>query len=850
MAAPREKKTTLPQLTIKLLGRFEVLRDGKPLSEEAWGRRKTKTLLKVLLTEPGRVFTQDQLIEALFGGENVDRALENLYGRVSQLRRALEPDLKHGADSAFILREGHGYSFDVAACSDLDTIAFKQGLDDSQSLAEEKDWAAAAERFEEAITLYQGEFLAEDRYEDWAEEARRDQQRLYLESMAELAECYEHLGRLRQSISCCQRILALEPHREDVIRRLMSYQAEAGQRAQALETYQEARQALREYLDVEPSTETQTLFAQLSETQDAERKPLDPRRIAVLPLVSYSPHPEDAYFADGITEELIASLSKIKDFRVVARTSVARYHGTTKPITQISRELDVGTILEGSVRKEGGKVRITAQLIDGLTEDHLWAEQYEFDVGDVLEVQVEIARRTSEALKLELLSDEVSALCAAKQRDSEAHMAYLKGRHFLQKYGKKALETAIGHFKAALRKDPAYARALTGLADAWLRMEAFTSSEESYHRAKAYAEQALALDDSLPEVYTSLAYVVEGYESDLAEMERLLRRAIQLDPSYALAHARLAEIVREAKRMDEAIEAFRTALTLDPLSPRLIAQYANCLLAAQRYVEAVDQARRALELDEENDPAWWIIWFSHAAQWDWKRGEVILREMVERYPENPLAYVFLSVSVQTNGRVAEGVALLEKALSLPGAREQLWVLHQGGVNFTMARQYDRALDLLDEGVQRWPMTAGFRIARACCYFMQGQFDKCLEEVAVAETSLGWKAYVPRLRCRVYAARGEIEKAEKELKKLIEHTEYPNRRICIAYALAGLGRIEEAIDWFEEAADAHEYHIATIRNLPTAPRELREHPRFQAFLSRVGLADAPGGGEAVSTEKQT
>ena len=163
MSAQKKTESSIPTLEIKLLGRFEVLRDGESIPEEAWGRRKTKTLLKVLLTEPGRAFTQDQLIDALFGGENVDSSLENLYGRVSQLRRALEPDLKRGADSAFILREGHGYSFDVVACSDLDTIAFKQGLDDSQSLVEEKDWTAAAARLEEVTALYQGEFLAEDR---------------------------------------------------------------------------------------------------------------------------------------------------------------------------------------------------------------------------------------------------------------------------------------------------------------------------------------------------------------------------------------------------------------------------------------------------------------------------------------------------------------------------------------------------------------------------------------------------------------------------------------------------------------------------------------------------------------
>jgi len=154
----------------------------------------------------------------------------------------------------------------------------------------------------------------------------------------------------------------------------------------------------------------------------------------------------------------------------------------------------------------------------------------------------------------------------------------------------------------------------------------------------------------------------------------------------------------------------------------------------------------------------------------------------------------------------------------------------------MAEQYDRALDLADEGVKRWPTANDFRLTRVGCYFMRGQFDDCLQELAVMEELPYWEAYIPRMRCRVYAALGEIEKAEAELEKLIEHTEYRNRRICTAYALAGLGRIEEAIDWFEKAADAHELHMATIRNLPTAPTELREHPRFAEFLERVGLAD--------------
>ena len=755
---------------------------------------------------------------------------------MSELRRFLEPDLPRGRDSQYILNVSDGYAFSLQSSYWLDTEAFNEWIDRADPAFEQGNWAKAAEALEEAVQLYRGEFLAEDRYAEWTQNTRSHLRLQYLDALRSLASCYAELGRFRQAISCCQRILALQPHSEQAIRQLMSYQAETGQRARALETYSEACRTLREHLDVDPSKETQALFMQLSEAPIPEQEPLDPRRIAVLPLASYSPRPEDAYFADGMTEELIGSLSKVKDLQVVARTSVMRYRETTKPISRIARELSVGTILEGSVRKVGGRVRISAQLIDALSEHHLWAEHYDFELGDILDVQAEIARKASEALKLELLSNEEEALRTVKRGNSEAHVAYLKGRHFLEKYTKVALETAIRHFEEALRKDPGFARALTGLADAHFRMVKFTSAEESYRRSKEYAERALALDDSLPEVYTALAAIAGGHDGDLEEKERLLRRAIRLDPSCAIAYAHLANVMVQRNRRDEAVETVKTALALDPLSPRLISFYAECLFAAESYVKAVEQARKALDLDPENDDAWWVVWFGHAALWDWARGEAILRNMVEKYPENPLAYVFLSVSVQTNGRIAEGVALLEKALALPGATERVWVLHQGGINFIMARDYARALRLLDAAVERWPMHTGAHIARAFCYFMQGLFDRCLDEVAVADGLPGWYAYSPRLRARVYAARGETEKAEAELETLIEHTEFPNRRMCTAYVLAGLGRIEEAIDWFEAAADAHEFHIATIRNLPTAPRELREHPRFVAFLKRVGLAD--------------
>ncbi|UCF10217.1 MAG: tetratricopeptide repeat protein, partial [Candidatus Bipolaricaulota bacterium] len=349
-----------------------------------------------------------------------------------------------------------------------------------------------------------------------------------------------------------------------------------------------------------------------------------------------------------------------------------------------------------------------------------------------------------------------------------------------------------------------------------------------------------ALDDSLAEAHTSLAGIITLIERDVEKAERLLRRAIQLDPANALSHANLAILLVATGRRDEALETIRAALALNPLSPRLVLYYAHCLFASKQYIWAADQARKAIELDPESDIAWWTLWFSHAAVWDWERGEAVLREMVERHPTNPLAWVFYSVSVQTNGRVQEGVDLLEKALALPGFADNSRNVFQTATNLAFAGDYERALELLDAGLKRWPKHEGLLMIRAFCYFLLNRYDDALQELETLDPWIGeWEAYVPRLRGRIYAARGEVGRAEAELRKLMEGGELRNRRICIAYLLAGLGRIEESIDWFEKAADIHEFHIATIRNMPTAPQELRDHPRFQAFMRRVGLADTLG-----------
>gem|GEM_PF-1290241 len=838
MSAQKKTKSSIPTLEIRLLGRFEVLRDGEPIPDDAWGRRKTKTLLKVLLTDPGRVFTQDQLIDALFGGENVDKATENLYGRVSQLRRALEPDLKRGVDSAFIIRGGQGYSFNLTACGDLDTEAFGKGLDDSELLAEEKDWTAAVERFEEAVALYRGEFLAEDRYEDWAEETRSRLQRHYLSALVQLAECYQQLGRLRQAISCCQQVLSLEPYRESVIRQLMRFEHASGRRVNALRVYQEGKEALREHLDVDPSPETRALYKSFS--QSSEDPSPNPNRLAVMPFVSIGSDPASEFLADGMTEELIYTLSKVGGLEVIAQTSILRFKGAHKSVTEIGQELQVGSLLEGSVQRVQDKARILVQLINVANEAHLWAQQYDVDLNDILGIQADVARRVTRSLKVQLLDREDSALSKAQAIDQEAHTAYLKGRLFLEKYTHESLKKAIDCFEQALSIAPDYARVLTGLADAHLLMVGFIPAKEGYEKARCYAQQALDLDPASAEIHATLGGIAWLVDRDVQKAEEHFLRSIESNPNYAFAQESYANLLSQVGRAKEACQRSEIALALDPLDVNLMLTHAGSLLASGRLVEAVDQYQKALEIDSMLEPAWWGLWFSLAMQWDWDQAETITRQFVEKYPNNPFAHVCLSQCVVCLGRMKEALVEMRKALAVAGDPPNLSILVQAGYSQFWQRDYEKSIEYEQRVLQIKPATHYARIALAKCHIRQGRFDEALKELDAAQSTIGdanrtWGTQIPMDRGIIYASRGETEKAEAELTTLMGASGKNNKHFSVSQLLFALGRVEESMDWLEAAATAHEPFIIVLGISPEFD-PMRSHPRFQALLKRIGLED--------------
>jgi len=371
-------------------------------------------------------------------------------------------------------------------------------------------------------------------------------------------------------------------------------------------------------------------------------------------------------------------------------------------------------------------------------------------------------------------------------------------------------------------------------------MVGFISASEGYEKAKAYTQQALALDPSCAEAHATLGYIIWLSKGDVHEAESEFLRAIEFNLNYAQAHEWYAGLLIHTGRVKEACQQSENALSLDPLSAPLILTYAESLHAAGRLGEAVDQYRKALDINPELESAWWGLWYSLAAAWDWDRAEDVTRKTIEQHPENPFAYVNLATCVMCRGRLKEGLVEIRKALALAGNPKRTSILSHAGHCHYFAREYDKATKFYRQVLKINPSLNSAHNMIAKCYIQQERYEEALEELDAAERVFGgadpfWNAHVHMDRGIIYARRSELEKAENELAALMRSSGRQNRRIAISGILCALGRIDEAVDWLESAATAREPHVAALRKVPTLD-QLRSHPRFQALLKRIGLAD--------------
>lgn len=389
---------------------------------------------------------------------------------------------------------------------------------------------------------------------------------------------------------------------------------------------------------------------------------LPKHRVAVLPFTNISPDQVDEYFADGMTEELISSVSRIGGLRVIARTSVMRYKGTNKPISEIGRELNVGSVLEGSVRKVGNKIRISVQFIETSKEEPRWSQRYDRELKDVFAIQSEIAQHVADALKDHVFGGAHKEAPRTATFSTEAYKNYLRGRQLWNKRTEEDLKKAVTLFEKAIKLDGSYARAYVGLADSYaaLALLEFMAPNDAYPKAKEAVRKALMLNAGLAAAHTSLGLVKFQYDWDWKGAEAEFREAISINFNYAPAHHYFADYLKAMGRFEEALAEIEKARELDPLSLAINIGVGHVLYLSGQYDRAIEEYKKAVELDPDFMAT--HIWFGRPYLEKGMYDEAIaeLETAVNLSGESIIALAMLGHGLASAGRREEALKILEK----------------------------------------------------------------------------------------------------------------------------------------------------------------------------------------------
>jgi TolB-like protein/Flp pilus assembly protein TadD len=417
---------------------------------------------------------------------------------------------------------------------------------------------------------------------------------------------------------------------------------------------------------------------------------VQPAAIAVLPFINMSGDPDNEYFCDGLSEELINRLTKLKGLRVVAQTSSFSFKGKETDVREIGQKLNAGFILEGSVRRAGDRLRVSLQLINAAGGYHAWSESYDYQWGDLFAIQDEISLAVVDKLKIKLFPDDRKALAKRYTENLQAYHLYLRGRYFWNKRVMPGgLQKAMEYFQQAIQVDPRYALAYTGLADAYtvLGVTSLAPAHQVFPLAKAMVEKAFELDDELAEAHASLALIRLAYDYDFAAAERECKRALELNPAYVQAYEYYHYDLLITGRIEEALTRINQALELDPISPMINATAGRALCYARQYEASVEQLQKTIELD----------------------------------PQLAVAHCYLGMTYTLQGRYEEALAALHKALEISG--EFPWATYYVGLVHVFTGNRDKAREILRElkspGNERPVLVSGI-------YSALGENDKVFE----------------------------------------------------------------------------------------------------------------------------
>ena len=673
-------------ITVQLLGGACLRSGDAPLTGPPAQRHRIALLTLIVAAWP-QPLSRDRAMALLWPERDTANARRLLNLAVHVLRSAVGEDAIASTGDGLLLNPSR------VACDLHDLRA-----------------AIAANASERVVQLNSGPLLDGFHLDDstefgyWLDERRSELTHAYMGALLLLAERQEQSGDVHGRVGTCRRLVAADPYSGAYAQALMRALDAAGDRAGASHHASEHARRLHADLDLEPDPEVVALAEQLRAAAvrhpPAKHTAVRSRSasVAVLPFLNLSADREDEYFADGITEDVIAHLSKIRALKVISRTSVMPFKQRQHSLKEIGTTLGATTVLDGSIRHVGDRVRIVAKLIAVETDQHLWVETYDRQLTDIFSIQTDVAFQIAAALKAELSPDEQTRVRRGPTKDIQAYQLFLKGREWFIKYQPESFTRAIDYYERALAHDPTFALASAHMAMAYIELAEMgsTAPEIVYQRAADAAANALKLDPELDAAHCTMGYLKMVREFDWPGAERDFKRALELSPSNADTYALYGRMCAGLARYDEAIALQQRAHELDPMAQRM--DVLTTLLRAGRYEQAVAESEAALELDPGYDRA--------RATLGW-------------------AY-FLS------GRRAEGLAELQRAVAVaPG--NTIW-LGQLGEAYAMTGDTEKARGILRELEERARAAYVSPYHFAYVYIGLGDYDTAMDwlERAVAE----------------------------------------------------------------------------------------------------------------------
>ena len=572
-------------LRLRLFGAPSVEGDGDPLGP-ASAQRRCLALLGLLASAAPPGLGRERIQAFLWPEAGADKSGH----RLTQLLYLLRRDLR--ADGLFL------------GSSEL-------RLNPAEIACDVEEFGRAIERgdFEAANAAYGGPFLdgffLDDapEFERWVEGQREAHRRRRLAVLEALAAAAARRGDLAMAAEWCRTLAAADPFNSRFAVAYMEAAAAAGDRAAALQFARTHEQRLRAELEADADPAVAEAAARIRSSVVAAAQVAGGPSVAVLPFLNLSPERDNEYFSDGMTEELTTALSRVPGLRVASRTSAFAFKGKDLDARQIAERLRVVTLVEGSVRKVGSRIRLTAQLVDAGGGYQLWSGTYDRTIDDVFTLQQELAQAIVAALPLPGISPAPPPVVVPSTSSLEAYTLYLRGRFFALKRSVEGLTVGIEYLEQALERDPGYALAHAGLAECWaLRgFEEFGDlpPAEAMPRARTAADEALRLDPALPEGHLTRAMVAFLYEYDQARAEACFTKAIELRPTYSLAHTWYA-VLLATRRPEDALARIHHAAELDPMALHVVSIMGLSYYFARRYAEAVTRHCAFVEMDPGN----------------------------------------------------------------------------------------------------------------------------------------------------------------------------------------------------------------------------------------------------------